>query len=152
MQTHTSSTPLPGFCNNHAANTSYKEQCLTYGFAGAAAALFETITLDKDNIWKWAILDSGATSSFLMMDTHATNLNNNAEKINVTLPDGNNVQSTHQYLLNLPDLLPTSRLLSDPVRPPFHCCCFRLYTVIIIRLSCRIGSLLRFYSVFENGQ
>ena len=72
--------------------------------AGEAAELLKTITLTKENINQWAILESGATSNFLMMDAHITIINSNKQQISVTLPDGNKVKSTQKCLLNIPNL------------------------------------------------
>ena len=67
---------------------------MNYGFAGAAAALLKTVTLNKENIKQWAILDSGATSNFLMTGAHVKSIDSNAQQITVTLPDGNKVKPT----------------------------------------------------------
>ena len=98
------STSPPGFQRKHCTNKTYSDQCLTYGFAGATAKLLDTIRLSRKNIMKWAMLDSGATSNFLMTDAHATHFDASAKNIHVTLPDGNQVFSTHRCLLDLPNL------------------------------------------------
>ena len=50
------------------------------------------------------ILDSGATSNFLMMDAYTSSVTPAINPISVTLPDGSKVKSTHQCTLDLPDL------------------------------------------------
>ena len=63
----------------------------------------------RENITKWAILDSGATSNFLMTDAHATHFDAIAKSIRVTLPDGSQISSTHQCLFDLLNLLHDAR-------------------------------------------
>ena len=58
----------------------------------AVNALLQTVVLNKDNIENWAILDSGATSNFLMTNAHAVVRNPAEEPIQATLPDGNQVK------------------------------------------------------------
>ena len=56
------------------------------------------------NVKQWAILDSGATSNFLMTDTHTFSITPTDKPISVTLPNRNKVQSTHKCVLALPQL------------------------------------------------
>ena len=110
--TKNSNQPIPippGFAHNDTKETSYHDQCLPHGLAAAANHLLETITLTRNNIHKWAILDSGATSNFLMTTAHVANKERIDDGITVSLPDGNKVKSTHECTLNIPGLPITAR-------------------------------------------
>ena len=72
--------------------------------AAAANQLLDTITLTRENIHKWAILDSGATSNFLTTAAQVTNKETIYDDITVSLPDGNKVKSTHKCTVNIPGL------------------------------------------------
>ena len=70
---HNNNQPIPtppGFSHADTKEPSYQNQCLTHGLTAAANNLLEAITLTRENIHKWAILDSGATSNFLMTTAH----------------------------------------------------------------------------------
>ena len=79
----------PGFSHDDTKATSYHDQCLPHGMAAAANQLLDTITLTRDNIHKWAILDSGATSNFLTTAAPVTDKETIDDGITVSLPDGN---------------------------------------------------------------
>ena len=66
--------------------------------------LAKGVHIDMGTIRKWAVLDSGATGNFPMTNVHAYAVEPTKEPISVTLPDGNKVQSTHQCVLDLPQL------------------------------------------------
>ena len=102
-------TTPPGFHNEDAIQPSYHDQCLTHGLSVAVNALLGAITLTKANVHKWAILDSGATSNFMMTNAHVDTKEATTEGINVSLPDGNKVQSTHRCTLNIPGLPKAAR-------------------------------------------
>ena len=105
--TKNSNQPIPippGFSHNDTKETSYHDQCLPHGLAAATNHLLETITLTRNNIHKWAILDSGATSNFLMTTAHVANKERIDDGITVSLPDGNKVKSTHECTLNITGL------------------------------------------------
>ena len=53
------------------------------------------------NIKEWAILDSGATSHFLVTDAPATHIVPANSPLAVQLPDGTHVHSTHTCDLDL---------------------------------------------------
>ena len=40
----------------------------------AASHLLKTVTVTMENVKQWATLDSGATSSFLMINAHITSI------------------------------------------------------------------------------
>ena len=58
--------------------------------------LLKTVTVNMENVKQWAILDSGATSNFLMMNARTASIVPTDNSISVTLPDGSKVQSTHK--------------------------------------------------------
>ena len=70
----------------------------------AANYLLKTVTVNMENLKQWAILDSGATSNFLMIDAHTVTIIPTDNPKSVTLSDGRKVQSTHKCTLDLPDL------------------------------------------------
>jgi hypothetical protein len=69
--------------------------------------LLKTINAYAKTIKRWAILDSGATSHFLMTDAPAFNIMLITTPIIARLPNGEQVHSTHTCTLDLP-ALPTS--------------------------------------------
>ena len=79
-------------------------------FQQAVNALPRIITLDKDSIGKWAILDPGATSNFLMTNARALARSPAEGPLQVTLPDGNQVSFTHKRTLDIPGLPTKARL------------------------------------------
>ena len=56
------------------------------------------------SIKDWSILDSGATSHFLVTAASITNITPASNPLTVKLPDGACVSSTHTCTLNLPQL------------------------------------------------
>ena len=64
----------------------------------------QTICINKDNVEQWAILDSGATSHFLMVNSPAINRRPTASPINVTLPNGEQIQTSDICELDIPTL------------------------------------------------
>ena len=67
-------------------------------------SLLSTIDTDLANIREWAILDSGASSHFLQVDAPLTNKTEAANTIWVTVANGEKASSTHEGLLDVPDL------------------------------------------------
>jgi hypothetical protein len=57
--------------------------------------MISTINLNQHNVHKWAILDSGATSHFLLTTAPTTNKKVALNPLHITMPDGDQVQSTH---------------------------------------------------------
>ena len=68
-----------------------------------------TINLNQHNIHEWAILDSGATSHFLLTTAPTTNKKAALNPLHVTMPDGDQVQSTHTCDLDIPQLPANAR-------------------------------------------
>ena len=73
-------------------------------FAYAAEKLLKTVDIDVENIKEWAILDSGATSHFLVVDAPVNDVMTADNPINVKQPDGACVASTHTCSLRIPNL------------------------------------------------
>ena len=73
-------------------------------YATAAQTLLETVNLDSRNIHEWAILDSGATSHFLVSEAPTSNRQIAETPLKVRLPDGAHVSSTHTCHLDIPKL------------------------------------------------
>ena len=75
-----------------------------YGYA--AATIIREIALTSENLQNWAILDSGASSHFILSAAPVLN-KIVAEK--VTLPNGDIVRSSHIAELDLPQPPSTGR-------------------------------------------
>ncbi len=60
----------------------------TNNYAFTASVLLKTISTDADTIKRWAILDSGTTSHFLMTHAPATNIFPTTNPIIARLPNG----------------------------------------------------------------
>ena len=73
-------------------------------YAFAAEKLLRTINFDLKDIREWAILDSGATSHFLVVDAPVEEVKRTNRPINVRQPDGAIVTSTHTCSLQIPGL------------------------------------------------
>ena len=67
-----------------------------YSYAQAANSTLKTINFHLNGIKDCAILDSGATSYFLVTDVSATGISNATNPITVTIPDGSKLTSTHE--------------------------------------------------------
>ena len=63
-----------------------------------------------ENIKEWAILDSGATSHFLVTEAPTSEITIATVPIRVTIPDGSQVQSTHTCKLAIPELPDIARI------------------------------------------
>ena len=79
-------------------------------YASAANSLLGTINFNLEDIRNWAILDSGATSHFLVPEASTINIQLALHPLPVIMPDGNSVASTHACKLNLPQLPSKARL------------------------------------------
>ena len=67
-------------------------------------SLVSTIDTNLANIKNWAILDSGASSHFLQVDAPILAIKETANPIQVTVANGEKVSSTHEGLIDVPDL------------------------------------------------
>ena len=75
----------------------------------AANALLSTVYINMKSIKDWEILDSGATSHFLVTTAPITNITPVSNPLAVKLPYGACVSSTHTFKLTLPQLPTRSR-------------------------------------------
>ena len=64
--------------------------------------LLHTLDTNLKNIKKWAAFDSGATDHLLALDALVHNKKVTKKPISVTLPDGDQVHSTHAGDLDIP--------------------------------------------------
>ena len=71
-------------------------------YAYTAKSLLQTVTIDTATINKYAILDSGATSNFLVTNAPATDIKQVQQGLRVKLPNGDTVKSSHKCNLLLP--------------------------------------------------
>ena len=67
-------------------------------------SLVSTIDTNLANIKNWAILDSGASSHFLQVEAPVLETRETANPIQVTVANGEKVSSTHEGLIDVPDL------------------------------------------------
>ena len=79
-------------------------------YSHAANALLKTVDLDMQSIKEWAILDSGATSHFLVTAAPTASVQVATNPLTVTIPDGSKVKSTHTCTLAIPELPPKARM------------------------------------------
>ena len=79
-------------------------------FAFAAAALLPKITLNDKTKLSWAILDSGASSHFLLTDAPCVNKKTTSNPISVQIPNGHRVTSSHIAELDIPALPKKARI------------------------------------------
>ena len=75
----------------------------------ASSSTLSIIKFDRHNVIKWAILDSGATSHYIMTIAPVHKKIPAVSPITVTLPDGTRVSSTHECELALPQLPAAAR-------------------------------------------
>ena len=74
-----------------------------------ATGYFQAINTRRMNMRRWAILDSGASSHFLIVDAPLLHKRKTANPIVVTVANGERVQSTHDGALDIPGLPPGTR-------------------------------------------
>ena len=91
------STPTPLIQQPREANN---QGTWTY----AAASILPTISITEKNKLQWAILDSGASSHFLLADAPCVNKKPTTSPITVHLPNGQTVVSSHTCKTDLPNL------------------------------------------------
>jgi hypothetical protein len=75
----------------------------------AANALLKTIDFELEDIKNWAILDSGATSHFLLSTAPATNIRPTQMPLRAKLPNGEAIESTAECDLMIPGLPEAAR-------------------------------------------
>ena len=74
-----------------------------------ATGCFQEINTRRMNMRRWAILDSGASSHFLIVGAPLLHKRKAANPIKVTVANGEQVQSTHDGALDIPGLPPGAR-------------------------------------------
>ena len=80
-----------------------------------------TVDINLKNIREWVILDSGAGSHFLVVGAPVTNKQVAFDPISVTLPDGDQVHSTHIGDLDMPQLPKVQGcVISSPIWRHIH--------------------------------
>ena len=79
-------------------------------FGHATNQLLKTVDFSLEDIREWAILDSGATSHFLVANAPADDVMTAANPISVRQPDGARVQLSHTCALQIPQLPKKARL------------------------------------------
>ena len=75
-----------------------------------AKALLATVDINMQNFHEWAILDSFATSHFLVIALPTSDLQDAKNPLSVKLPDGARVNSTHMCTLSIPELPSKARI------------------------------------------
>ena len=73
-------------------------------YAYAAQALLQTVDFKLEDLKNWAILDSGATSHFLVTNAPVNDILPAANPLTVQIPNGERVTSTHTCNLDMPHL------------------------------------------------
>ena len=76
----------------------------------AAKALLATVDINMQNVHEWVILDSGATSHFLVIAAPTTDRQEAKNPLSVKLPDGARMSSTHTCTLAIPELPVKARI------------------------------------------
>ncbi len=76
----------------------------------AASALLRKVTMTAQNISQWAILDSGASSHFLLSSAPVTDKEIATNPLQIKLPNGATIQSSHTANIALPQLPPMARI------------------------------------------
>ena len=72
--------------------------------------LLRTVDFTQDNIKDWAILNSGATSNFLVTEVPVADSVLAINPVTVTIPDGAKVQSTYDCKLAMPGFPAQARI------------------------------------------
>ena len=79
------------------------------GWERPSTGRFQEIDTRRTDMRRWAILDSGASSHFLVMDAPLLYKRRTANPITVTVANGERVRSTHDGALDVPGLPPSAR-------------------------------------------
>ena len=74
------------------------------------ASLLKKISLNDENQRKWAILDLGASSHFLLTEAPARNKRIATSPLRIKLPNGKHVASSHTCELDIPNLPAAGKL------------------------------------------
>ena len=107
---HSNNNPTPpGFRPRYMQFHSYQQQCLYTQHHPPQNMHLSTLYINLENIKEWEILDSGASSHFLVVCSPVTDKQVALAPISVTLPDGDQVHSTHIVDLDIPKLPKSAR-------------------------------------------
>ena len=96
------------------------------------------------NVHEWAILDSGATSHFLVIAALTSDCQEPKTPLSVKLPGGARVSSTHMCILAIPDLPSKARIAHIIPGLAAHSLisivqlCYAGCEVIITKISCTV--------------
>ena len=99
-----------------------------------------TIGLNRRNVKNWAVLDSGATGNFLVTDAPLSEKQETTQQLTVSLPDGNEIRSTHTGLINVPRL-PRSRRIGHVIPG------LSRYSLVSVVASCNAGCDVMFTKI-----
>ena len=69
-----------------------------------------TVGINQKNSSEWAVLDSGAKSYVLVVDTNSSKVTPTYKPITVIIPDETTFQTTYLRKLNLPELILNARI------------------------------------------
>ena len=95
----------PDACRHYAAGMLLRTPGAHEQFSSSKFVCgLSTININPSNIHTWAILDSGATSHCLVTMAPKSSVSPINDPLHVSLPNGDQVQSTHTYTLALPQL------------------------------------------------
>ena len=89
------------YCDHYASNV-FPENSQEPFINTPPPSLLKIYDVRKENSKDWAVLDSGATSHFLVIDTTATQVTPAENPVTVTIPDGSTLKSAHVRELDLP--------------------------------------------------
>ena len=91
------------YCEQYASNT-FPANSQEHSSTHLPTSLLNIYDVRKKNRKDWAVLDSGATSHFLVIDAPATKVTPAENPVTITIPDGSTLKSTHVRELDLPQL------------------------------------------------
>lgn len=88
-------------CDNE--NKTYKDKILNVETCSTPTnkPQLQTICVNQENVEQWAIVDSGATSNFLMISSPTKNRRPATKPINVTLPNGESIKTSDECDLDI---------------------------------------------------
>ena len=112
----------------------------TTKFRYAAQALLDTINFQLEDIKDSAVLDSGATSHFLLASAPADDVTEATMLMPVQHPNGDRIQSTHTYKLPIPSLPASARIAH--VMPGLA-----LHSLLSILRLCNVGCDVTFTQI-----
>ena len=123
-------------------NTPSKYAChkTTSTYSHAANSLLKTINFNIEDIKQWAILDSGATSNFLLSDALMHDERPSLKPITAKLPDGRRVTSTREVRIR-------SRQLPEKARWAHKMPGLATHSLISVTKLCDAGYTVNFKKI-----